>query len=95
MTYLDELGAEIRGEVDPRHVPQGDTEQLFRLYAVLLLAKGEHVTAEDVHNAWAAWMAGGNPSHEAVLPFSELDAATQAEDAPFVVAIRRVAGRRR
>ncbi len=95
MMYLDELGAEIRGEVDPRKVPYGDTEQLFRMYAVLLLAKGVHVTAEDVHNVWAAWMAGFNPSHEAVLPFNELDASTQAEDAPFVIAIKRVAARRR
>jgi hypothetical protein len=27
---------------------------LFRLYAVLASAKGEHVVLEDVHDAWAA-----------------------------------------
>lgn len=39
-------------------LPDEDTSSLFRIYAVSLLAKGEEVTREDVHNAWIAWMLG-------------------------------------
>jgi hypothetical protein len=60
------------------------------MYAVLALARGTRVTRRDVHNAWAAWMTLQSPSHDAIKPFEDLDAATQAADDPFVLAIRRV-----
>jgi hypothetical protein len=58
MMYLDQITADIRSLAD-----DGDgytcpgAETLYRLYAVLCLAKGETVTAEDVHNAWSVWAA--------------------------------------
>ena len=91
MIYLDELAEAIRQAVPSRALPDGETLSLFRAYAVLLLAKGEDVTRADVHNAWVAWMAGQDGDHESLVPFSDLDAETQAEDSPFVVAIRKVA----
>lgn len=72
-------------------MPEEDTADLFRLYAVLLLGKGMAVTGEDVHNAWVAWMLSKGEGHESLIPFSELDPKTQAEDSPFVSAIQRVA----
>ena len=89
--YLDELADAIRQAVPPEALPDGETLSLFRAYAVLLLAKGEGVTRADVHNAWVAWMAGQDGDHESLIPFSDLDVETQAEDSPFVVAIRTVA----
>lgn len=89
--YLDELAEAIRQAVPPEALPDGDTLPLFRLYAVLVLAKGEHVTRADVHNAWVAWMAGQDGDHDSLVPFKSLDADTQAEDSPYVVAIRTVA----
>ena len=91
MMYLDELADAIRQAVPPEALPDGETLSLFRAYAVLLLAKGEGVTRADVHNAWVAWMAGQDGDHESLIPFSDLDVETQAEDSPFVVAIRTVA----
>lgn len=91
MTYLDAVADEIRAAVRHDALPDADTTQLFRLYAVLLLAKGDAVTAEDVHNAWVAWMVARGEDHESLVPFSELDSQTQVEDGPFVVAIRQVA----
>ncbi|MHB1847244.1 MAG: DUF7701 domain-containing protein [Deltaproteobacteria bacterium] len=94
MTYLDDIAADIRNAVAENALPDEDTTGLFLSYAVLLLAKGEDVTREDVHNAWVAWMSSkghGDESHESMLPFSELPPETQAEDSPFVVAIRTVA----
>lgn len=89
--YLDELADEIREHVPADTLPEGDTSGLFLIYAALLLAKGEHVTRADVHNAWVAWMAGEDAAHESLIPYEGLDAATQAEDSPYVVAIRTVA----
>jgi hypothetical protein len=93
MTYLDDLGAEIKRQVPPGLLPAEDTESLFRLYALLLLVKGSEVTARDVHNAWASWMQGRDPGHRSIRPFGELDAQTKASDEPFAEAIRSVAER--
>ena len=72
-------------------MPDEDTSDLFLAYAVLLLAKGEAVTREDVHNSWVAWMESKGEEHESMVPFAELPLGTQGEDSPFVLAIRSVA----
>lgn len=94
MSYLHELADEVRREVPKDVQPDADAGDLFLIYGVLLLAKGESVTAEDVHNAWVAWMAARGEEHESMRPFSTLAGDTQEEDSPFVTAIRRVAKRR-
>lgn len=71
-------------------VPSG-TDDLFRIYAVLMRAKGTATQASDVHDAWSAWMASTDPGHESIRPFAELDAETRSEDGPFLLAIRRAA----
>lgn len=93
MSYITEIAQAIRREVDPSLLPSDDTDSLFNTYAVLALAKGTAVTAEDVHNAWAAWMSARQPDHPSIQPFSALTAAVQREDAPFVDAIHTVAAR--
>jgi hypothetical protein len=95
MTYLNTLAEEIRGATAAHALPNKDTSNLFRIYAVLLLAKGEEVTREDVHNAWVAWMLDRGESHESLVPFAELSTETQAEDSPFMIAVRTVARRHR
>jgi hypothetical protein len=91
MTYVDELASEIQQHVPARLLPVGDTLPLFRMYALLALTKGQTVSAEDVHNAWAVWMLEQDPNHRSIKPFDELDADTQASDEPYVRAIRSVA----
>ncbi|MFE0173540.1 hypothetical protein ACFWZ2_14575 [Streptomyces sp. NPDC059002] len=93
MTYLDPLADLIRSCLPPTAEPPADSDDLFRIYAVLLLAKGEQVTDEDVHNAWSAWMQSVDNSHEALVPFHDLDPKTQAFDTPYAEAIRAAAGR--
>jgi hypothetical protein len=93
MSYLDQLAREIQQPIPRDRLPKGDTASLFRLYALLALAKGSDVTAVDVHNAWAAWMQERDPHHRSIKPFHELDAETQAADEPFVQAIKAAAGR--
>jgi hypothetical protein len=91
LNYLDELGVRIRAHVPRADLPNENTGGLFRIYAVLLLAKGSAVTSGDVHNAWAAWMTGLDSDHEALVPFEDLDPAIASDDEPFAEAIRIVA----
>ncbi len=91
MTYLDAVAEEIRGAVPAGVLPDEDMSDLFRMYAVLMLAKGEAVTREDVHNAWVAWKESTGEEHESMVPFADLPLGTQGEDSPFVLAIRSVA----
>ncbi len=94
MTYLEEIASDIQAEVDPAVLPDDDTRMLFVLYAVLADSRGSAVTAHDVHDAWSAWMILRGEEHRSLVPFEELPPDVQAEDEPFVEAIRRVARRR-
>ena len=91
MSYLDDLARNIRNRVPADAMPDEDTDSLFRLYAVLALAKGPAVDARDVHNAWSAWMLDKDPCHSSIKPFDDLDRATQDADDPYVAAIRAAA----
>jgi hypothetical protein len=93
--YLLSIATAIREAVPSDKLPEAETEteELFLFYAVLALAKGERVEAEDVHNAWAAWMTLKDPTHESIKPYSELSAEVQRDDRPFLAAIREVASR--
>jgi hypothetical protein len=93
MSYLDDLAKTIRDRALAAGLLSGDRptrhlDSLFRLYAVLALAKGEAVTPEDVHNAWTAWRQDSHGDHSALRPFRELDRKTQAADWPYAEAIR-------
>ena len=92
LTYLEEDAALICRCL-PKNVTQPDDEQfpLFLIYAVLMRAKGVAATLSDVHDAWAAWRADSAPLHKDLVPFDELDAATQALDQPYLDAIRAAA----
>jgi hypothetical protein len=72
-------------------LPEGDTDLLFLMYAVLALTVGENVRAEDVHDTWSAWMTHRHPSHESIRPFVQLSSETRRQDQTFVDAIRKVA----
>lgn len=93
MNYLDKLAAEIQRTADADAVPPDKDLPLYRLYAVLLLAKGQDVTLEDVHNAWAAWASDHEPDSRHLLPFKELSLSAQRKDQPYVDAIHDVATR--
>jgi hypothetical protein len=94
LSYVDEVAEAIRAHVATGSLPSADTAPLFRLYAVLALTKGEAVTLEDVHDAWAAWMTGRDPEHASLKPFDELSSDVQDADAPYRDAIHAVARER-
>lgn len=88
--YIDALADAIRAHTPPDLVPDeaDDPRSLFRLYALLALAVGKAVTTREVHDAWSVWMIERGEEHESLVPFDGLDAEVQAEDEPFVAAIR-------
>lgn len=94
MSYLDEPAEAIRRAVAPNLLPDGDASMLFRLYAVLAMAKGEDVALEDVHDAWAAWMTDRDPDHRSLKPLAELPPDVRRSDEPYLDAIRVVARER-
>ncbi len=90
-TYIDRLARRVyRAAGDGGHPSEAEMP-LYRMYAVLVLAKGEETTRRDVHDAWAAWQAGIDPSHRSLVPFEGLLPRVQALDQPFVEAIHVVA----
>lgn len=95
MNYVDDLAEAIRRMVPPELLPKGETDRLFRTYAVLAMAKGEAVELEDVHDAWAAWMSDQDPAHESLKPLHELPPGVHRADEPYLEAIRAVMRSRR
>ena len=93
--YVEELAEVIHSLVNPEVLPDENSRILFRIYAVLAIAKGPDVTAEDVHAAWAAWMTSVDPNHISLVPFDQLDFESKAADMPYVEAIRIAAERYR
>ena len=91
MTYVDELAEAIRSAIAPQLLPDGDTRSLFRIYAVLAMAKGGLVELEDVHDAWSAWMSEQNPEHHSLKPLAELPPEVRSADEPYLQAIHDVA----
>jgi hypothetical protein len=94
VNYIDHLASAIKLQVPQERLPDGNTELLFRLYALLAETKGEHVSVEDVHDAWSVWMATEDPSHPSIRPFDELNPETRDEDEPFLAAIHEAVRRR-
>jgi hypothetical protein len=93
MNYIAAVARDIREEVPPAAMPDGDLDLLFLFYAVLVLTRGERTTAKDVHDAWTAWMTATGQEHESMVPFDRLPESVKDEDEPFVRAIRTVAGK--
>jgi len=91
VNYISDIAEQIRREVPQEVLPEGDTDLLFLMYAVLALTVGQDVRAEDVHDTWSAWMTYRDPSHKSIKPFSQLDSETKKTDQPFVDAIKKVA----
>jgi hypothetical protein len=90
MNYLSAIAERIRKRI-PQELLPADADALLLLYAVLARAKGQATSAEDVHDAWTAWMLMRGERHPSMRAFDELPDAVRREDEPFVQAIRAAA----
>jgi hypothetical protein len=89
--YLDQIAAVIRSHIPDDRMPEGKADELLRLYAILLRAKGSTVTQSDVHDAWSAWMSVRAGNHVSLVPYEDLPIDVQVEDRVFASAIRQAA----
>lgn len=89
--YLDDLAAKIREHIPENRIPNSNAEDLFRLYAFLLRAKGASVTESDIHDAWSIWMAKRDVDHESLVPYENLSEEVREEDRIFATAVQRAA----
>jgi hypothetical protein len=89
--YLDDIAQTIRKHIPEDRMPAGNADDLLRRYAVLLRAKGANVSQSDIHDAWSAWMASHDETHESLVAYEDLDPEVQEEDRVFAAAVRRAA----
>jgi hypothetical protein len=89
--YLDDLAAKIREHIPDERMPDGDADELLRIYAVLLRAKGTDVTRSDIHDAWSAWMAKRDGEHSSLVAYEDLPEDVREEDLVFATAVQRTA----
>lgn len=89
--YLREVANQIRGHFSDDELPTRGLDDLFDLYAVLALLKGETVTNADVHDAWCAWATKYDASNKSLVPYDELPNDVKSEDSKFRLAIQKTA----
>jgi hypothetical protein len=89
--YLDDIAAAIRKHIPEEKLPKDNSDELIRLYAVLLRAKGAAVAQSDIHDAWSAWMRQRDPSHVSLVPYDSLPSHVRDEDHVFALAVRLAA----
>lgn len=90
--YIDHIAREIAVRcTDEDTWENPDFRLLFRMYALLCLAKGMDTEVKDVHDAWSAWCAQVDPEHHSLKPFDDLTPEVQDLDRPYHEAIIRVA----
>lgn len=88
MNYIDEIALDIYERTEGPGKPDAEEMVLYRMYALLSLAKGTETTTKDVHDAWAAWCAKDRPNHPSLIPFEELSGDVQELDIPYLIAIQ-------
>lgn len=91
LNYIEKTAKLIQEEILPEGRPTSKADELYTLYAMLALTKGEETTLEDVHDAWAVWKILTHSAHADLVPFNELDENIQDLDRPYMDVIHRVA----
>lgn len=102
MSYATFVTSRLSDMLHPETMKPGDGATLMRMYAVLVFAKGENVTLEDVHDVWSLWKTGegwtyGEVKNNAakvtpyLVPFADITDEIAAYDQPYVDAIKQVA----
>lgn len=92
ITYIDTVANKIATETNVKN------RSLLQLYTLLVLTKGENITLEDVHDAWATSM-NFRPvtpycyghEHKSIIPFDQLSEETQNKDVKFVKKLQKIA----
>lgn len=93
-TYVEAARAALLDASEESYESE-DERRLLDLYTLLVMVKGEDVTLEDIHDAWAVWRSRTQADHDSIVPFSGLSAEVQSYDEPYAEAVRAAAPRYR
>lgn len=93
-TYIDNIVEIVSDEL---HIKN---KELSRLYALLVLTKGNKITLKDVHDAWAMSM-NFRPTtdkcfgheHKSLIPFDELSEDVKNKDKIYVEKLNMIANK--
>ena len=92
VTYIDKVVVKVEKESGIK------SKLLVRYYALLVLVKGEKITASDVHDGWSMNMNFKERNdycyghdHLSLVPFDELSEECQHKDDRFVESLRKIA----
>lgn len=91
MDYISEKANEIFVYAHGGGMPSPGDIVLYRIYAVLCFAKGKATTAQDVHDAWSAWISTLFPDHRSLKHYDQLTPDVQCMDDLYVDAIHKAA----
>ncbi len=89
-SYVDE----VRQSLEEQLPGLAADKELHDLYALLAFVKGQAVTLEDVHDAWAIWRSRIAPQHRFLIPFNQLAPEVQELDQKYADAIGAAAQQR-
>lgn len=91
-TYIDKVVNLVKKETGLKG------NQLIRYYALLVLAKGENITLQDIHNGWSMDMNFKEKNkycyghdHFSIVPFDKLSKDIKAKDGRYLEGLKRVA----
>ena len=91
-TYIDRVVEKVAKETGLKG------KNLIRLYALLVLVKGENTTLEDIHDAWSMDMNFKEKNaycygheHKSIVPFERLSRETQDKEIEYLNAVRKIA----
>jgi hypothetical protein len=83
MNYVQEVQEALAAKL-------GLDPELRKLYALLVLVKGEETSLEDVHDAWSIWCNIDRPTHRSLIPFDQLTPKVQELDRLYMEVIHEV-----
>lgn len=92
-TYIDEIVEKVKERTGLKG------KGLTKLYAFLVLVKGESITLEDIHDAWSMDMNYKDITppfcygheHKSIVPFDQLSEETQNKDKEYLDALLNIA----
>lgn len=92
-TYIDRVRSLVKQETGLKG------EGLVDCYTLLVLALGENITLENIHDGWSVNMNSKKPTpphcyghdHLSIVPFKDLSKECQEKDRKYLDALKRVA----
>ena len=92
-TYIDKIYKKVQETTGLK------SKETIKMYALLVLTKGEDITLADIHDGWSMVMnfkESNSPycyghDHKSLVPFDQLSYETQIKDEKYLEALIQIA----